>query len=82
MVDFIYRLQYEPIRAIFRSDGAMVMASECHRMIFDKETNGVWYILNPKKEVIPLVISWIFVPLSSLAGIAFKEENHETLDAL
>jgi hypothetical protein len=44
-------------------------------MVYDADTQGVWYILNPKNQVIPLVISWIFVPLSSLAGIAFNEEK-------
>jgi len=79
---FRQKLMDEPIRAIYRSDKAFIEAKDCHRMLFDPGTDAVWYILNPEKEVIPTKISWIMVPLSSIAGIAFKEEKYEELSTV
>lgn len=77
MSTFKERLLQEPIRAIYRSDKAFIESKDCHRMMFDEETNAIWYILNPNKEVIPTIIGWVMVPLASIAGIAFKEEKYE-----
>jgi hypothetical protein len=79
MSTFKSQLVNEPIRAIHRADGTFILASQCHRILYDEDNNGVWYVLNTTKEIVPLVQSWIFVSVNSLAGIAFKEETYEEI---